>query len=136
MKSNSWEEPENWPEAETEIPAVTGCERLPFFPSLEVTPTTRAAESSSGLNVSLVVPQTYEDPETLATSNLKANTVALPVGYTANPSLASGLGVCTPEQLEAETAAGLPGSGCPAESKIGSVEVETPLLAEKLTGAV
>jgi hypothetical protein len=136
MKSNSWEEPENWSEAETEIPAVTGCERLPFFPSLEVTPTTRSAESSSGLNVSLVVPQTYEDPETLATSNLKANTVALPVGYTANPSLASGLGVCTPEQLEAETAAGLPGSGCPAESKIGSVEVETPLLAEKLTGAV
>ncbi|HWY89441.1 MAG TPA: hypothetical protein VNY31_02110 [Solirubrobacteraceae bacterium] len=136
MSSDSWEEPEKWSEASTEIPAMTGCERLPFFPSLEVQPTTRSAESSSGLNVSLVVPQTYEDPESLASANLKANTVALPVGYTANPSLASGLGVCTPDQFEAETAEGLPGSGCPPESKIGSVEVQTPVLAEMLTGAV
>jgi hypothetical protein len=136
MSANSWEEPEHFSEESTEIPAMSGCERLPFSPALEVTPTTNAAETPSGLNISLLVPQTYEDPEDLASSNLKDTTVALPVGYTANPSLASGLGVCTPEQFAAETAEGLPGSGCPAESKIGSVEVETPVLAEKLTGSI
>ena len=58
------------------------------------------------------------------------------MGYTINPSAGSGLGVCAPEQFAAETSAGLPGSGCPEESKIGSVEVETPVLAERLTGSV
>ena len=55
---------------------------------------------------------------------------------TANPSLAEGLGACTPEQYASETSASLPGEGCPAESKIGSIEIETPLLAETIPGAI
>ncbi len=126
----------NWSKAETEIPPIVECERVPFSPSIVTQPTTNAAESPSGLNVSLLVPQSWEQPETIATSNLKDTTLTLPVGYTVNPSAGSGLGVCTPAQYAAETAGGLPGSGCPEESKIGSVEVETPVLTEKLTGAV
>jgi hypothetical protein len=84
----------------------------------------------------LLVPQTYEDPESLASSNLKTTVLTLPVGYTINPSAGSGLGTCSPAQFEAETAEGLPGSGCPAESKIGSVEVETPVLSERLSGEI
>ena len=110
---------------------------MPFEPSIEVPrPTTRSAESSSGLNISLVVPQSWEDPFSLSTANLEDTTVALPVGYTANPSLASGLGTCTPLQFESETSSSLPGAGCPPESKIGAVEVETPVLSEKLTGSI
>ena len=136
MSSNSWEEQGSFSEAETEVPAMTGCERPPFFPSLEVAPTTRSAESPSGLNISLLVPQTYEDPETLASSNLKTTVLKLPVGYTINPSSGSGLGSCDPAQFAAETAFTLPGEGCPPESKIGAVEVETPLLSEKLPGSI
>ncbi|HWX46174.1 MAG TPA: hypothetical protein VNY52_12735, partial [Solirubrobacteraceae bacterium] len=55
---------------------------------------------------------------------------------TINPSAGSGLGTCTPQQYEAETAASLPGEGCPPESKIGAVKVETPVLSETLRGAV
>ena len=136
IEANSWEHPEEWSKAQTDIGPIVECERVPFNPSIAVQPTTRFAESSSGLNISLLVPQTWEKPETLKTSNLKDTTVALPVGYTANPSLASGLGVCTVAQLESETSSSLPGSGCPAESKIGTVEVETPVLDEKLTGNI
>jgi hypothetical protein len=136
MEAYSWEEPENIAKASTEIPATTGCERVPFYPSIETTPTTNAAESSSGLDVSLVVPQSWEDPYTLSTANLKDTTLTLPVGYTINPSAGSGLGVCTPEQYESETSSSPPGAGCPAESKIGTVDVETPVLAEKLTGNI
>jgi hypothetical protein len=115
---------------------TTGCSDVPFNPSIEVQPTTNAAESPSGLNISLLVPQHWEDPEMIATADLKDTTLALPVGYTINPSAGSGLGACTPQQLEAETAASPPGAGCPPEAKIGTVEVETPVLTEKLLGSI
>ncbi len=55
---------------------------------------------------------------------------------TANPGLAEGLGACTPEQYASETSSSLPGEGCPAESKIGSITIETPLLNETIPGAI
>ena len=136
IEADSWELPEEFPSEETEVPEMTECERVPFNPSIEVQPTTRSAESSSGLNVSLIVPQSWENPNSLSTADLKDSVVALPVGYTANPSLASGLGVCTQQGFEAETAFSAAGAGCPSESKIGTVAVETPVLAEELTGNI
>jgi hypothetical protein len=136
VEADSWEHPEEWSKGEWEIPSMVECERVPFAPSIEVQPSTRSAESPSGLDVSLLVPQAWEKPETLATSNLKDTTVTLPEGFTINPSAGSGLGACAPAEYEAETAASLPGAGCPAESKIGSIEIETPVLAEKIPGAI
>jgi hypothetical protein len=137
MEADSWEEPFSFTKAtDTEIGPIGECERVPFEPSIEVNPSTRSAESPTGLDVSLVVPQAWENPFTISTSNLKDATVALPEGMTANPSLAAGLGACTPAQYAAETAASLPGEACPSESKIGSIEIETPLLSEKIPGAI
>jgi hypothetical protein len=140
IRAESWEEPidseELWPHASVDAGPITECDRVPFEPSIEVLPDTRSAESPTGLNVSLVVPQSWENPFTISTSNLRDTTVALPEGMTANPSLAAGLGACSPEQYASETSSSLPGDGCPEESKIGSIEIETPLLAEKIPGAV
>jgi hypothetical protein len=136
MSSNSWEEPEHFSEASTEVGPIVECERVPFEPTIQVTPTTRSVESPSGLNVSEIVPQTWEKPESVSAANLQDTVLTLPEGYTINPSAGSGLVGCTPQELEAETSSSLPGEGCPEESKIGSLEVETPVLAEKLGGAV
>jgi hypothetical protein len=148
MAADSWEEPlgeniepftadlSSWPKATSQVGPVTGCDRIPFEPSIEVQPTTRSAESPTGLNVSLTVPQAWENPLTLSTSYLKDTTVTLPEGMTANPSLAAGLGACSPAQYAKETFSSPPGAGCPPESKIGSIEIETPLLNEKIPGAV
>ncbi len=136
IEAESWEEAGTWAHSEVEVTPTTGCERVHFDPTIEATPTTRSAESSSGLIVSLGVPQTWENPDTLATSNLKDVTVALPEGYTVNPSQGSGLAGCTPAQYEAETSSSPPGAGCPPESKLGTVEIETPVLAEKIDGNV
>ncbi len=119
---------------DAEVGPITECERVPFEPSIEVQPSTRSAESPTGLEVALVVPQTWENPFTIATSNLKDAKVTLPEGMTANPGLAEGLGACTPEQYASETSSSLPGEGCPPESKIGSIEIETPLLGESIPG--
>jgi hypothetical protein len=136
MTADSWEQPNAWTEASAEIPSIVECERVPFEPSIEVQPTTHSAESPTGLNVSLVVPQAWENPYSIATANLKDTTVALPQGITVNPSAGSGLGACTEAQYESETSSSAPGAGCPPESKIGSIEIETPILAEKIDGAV
>ena len=55
---------------------------------------------------------------------------------TVNPSAGSGLGSCTPAAVRSRNRASLPGAGCPPESKIGSIEIETPVLAEKIPGAI
>ncbi len=136
MEADSWEEPFAWTKASTETDPIVECGRVPFDPSIEAQPSTRSAESPTGLEVSLVVPQTWENPFTIATSNLKDAKVTLPEGMTANPSLAAGLGACAPAQYAAETSSSLPGEGCPAESKIGSIVIETPLLAEAIPGAI
>jgi hypothetical protein len=137
MEADSWEEPFNFSHAtDSEIGPIGECERVPFEPSIEVNPSTRSAESPTGLAVSLVVPQAWENPYTISTSNLKDAKVTLPEGFTINPSAGSGLGACTPAQYESETASSLPGEGCPPEAKIGSIEIETPLLGEKIPGAI
>ncbi len=137
MKADSWEEPENWSEAtDSEVGPIGECDRVPFSPSIEAQPTTRSAESPTGLNVSMLVPQRWEEALGISTSNLKDVRFALPEGMTVNPSAGSGLGACTPEQYESETPFSPPGAGCPPESKIGSIEIETPVLAEKILGSV
>ncbi len=145
MVADSWEEPfttnlAEWPSASSEAGPFSECERVPFEPEIAVNPSTRAAESSTGLAVSLLVPQEWDNPlnnpVTLTSSYVKGATVTLPEGMTANPSLAAGLGACTLAQYARETSSSLPGEGCPPEAKIGTITIETPLLANPVKGAV
>jgi len=118
---------------------MTGCERLPFKPSIKAAPTTKAASSPTGLDFSLDVHDegiTNPSGEATAQSDIRKSVVTLPEGFTVNPSIAEGLEVCTPAQLDRETAFSDPGAGCPNASKIGSVEVESPLLEEDVDGAL
>lgn len=134
LRADSWEHPEEWSEAQAAAGPMVGCERIHFNPGFMVTPTTDAVESSSGLNVTLEVPQTWDNPETLATSTTRAVKVTLPGGYTINPSEGNGLAGCSPAQYAAETS--FSERQCPSASKLGTVVIETPLLAGKIEGSV
>ncbi len=136
MRASSWEEAPVYSEASTTTAPIEECERVPFSPAILAQPTTRSTDTATGLEVSIVVPQTWGQSEAVATSDLKDATVTLPLGFTINPSSGAGLGACSVAQYEAETAFTGPETGCPPESKIGSIEIETPLLADKITGAV
>ena len=131
----------NWKSYSAEAPPLTGCENLSFDPEISVVPTTTQADAPTGLDVEIKVPQN-ENPDGLATAHLKDASVTLPVGMAVNPSSADGLGSCSPAQIGLVSAPGaepvfnkLAGS-CPLSSKIGSVEVDTPLLADPLVGDV
>jgi hypothetical protein len=136
LEAESWEEAGKRSTASATVGPIGECERVHFDPSIEAVPTTDSAESSTGLNVSLDVPQAWEDPYSTSTANLRDAVVTLPAGMSLNPSAGSGLGYCTEAHYEEETYEFTPGVGCPPESKVGSVEVETPVLTEHATGSV
>jgi hypothetical protein len=110
----------------------TGCESVPFEPGLSVQPTTRAADSPSGLAVDITLPQT-SDPEAIQTSDLRRAAVTLPRGMSVNPASANGLGACSEAQIALESSAA---AQCPDAAKIGTVEIATPLLDHPVEGAV
>jgi hypothetical protein len=111
---------------------LTGCDRLPFDPSVDVKTTTAKADSPTGLNVDLKVPQS-SSPDGLATAHVKDVTVTLPEGLSVSPGSAAGLAACSDAQIGLDSSAV---EQCPRASKIGTVEVITPLLADPLAGTV
>ncbi len=142
-KANTWEEPNEFATAPSfEAPPMTGCERLSFHPSIALAPDTSVADSPAGLSADVRVPPEagLTNPTGLAASNLKEVKVTLPAGLAINPGRASGLAACQPSQdglepmPDGEEDNGPP--SCPAASRIGSVEVQTPLLRDALKGNV
>ena len=147
LSVDSWQEPGNeiMP-APFMSPAVTGCDELPFHPSLNAEPSSNAGtESPSGLNVDLRIPQD-ESIEGRAEADLKKTVVSLPAGIAISPSAANGLGACPAEgpggfnlheeETETNGEKHSPRGHCPDSSKIGTVEVLTPLLEKPLAGSV
>jgi hypothetical protein len=147
VSTNSWEDPMTVSvpgaastDEQNNPVTLEGCSKLDFSPSVSVKTGTGAADGPAGLSVDLNVPQN-EDPNGLSEADLKNVSVALPAGMTVSPSAANGLEACSEEQL------GVTGSestllfneapaACPAASKVGTVEVVSPLLEHSLQGVL
>lgn len=122
----------DWKTYSAGSPAVTGCEKVPFDPNITLEPTgqggapVRSADSPTGLDVELAIPQNNDLPfdppangapqvevdqyvadaggywrsdQGLATAHLKDTVVTLPEGMTLNPAAADGQGTCSMEQM-------------------------------------
>jgi hypothetical protein len=122
----------NWKTATFTAPALTGCDKLKFEPTISMGPASTQADTPSGYSFHLHVPQTNE-LETPATPPLRDVSVTLPQGVVINPALAEGLAVCTDAQYG--EGSGEPAS-CPEGAKIGSLEIATPLLDHELPGSI
>lgn len=124
-------------EALQPLPAMQGCNQLRLEPAISALPTTDSASSPTGLGFQLNIhDEGITAPEGRAQSQVKKVIVALPEGVTVNPAIAVGLTPCSEAQYLSETASDAPGTGCPEASEIGEVEVESPLLKQRLTGHV
>jgi hypothetical protein len=115
-----------------------GCEKLVHFePFAEISPDTSLADTPAGLTANVQVPLEV-NPEHLSTSGVKNTTVVLPQGVVINPGQATGLVACQPSEEniggESEAFDGPP--SCPSASKVGTDEISTPLVPDKLTGDV
>jgi hypothetical protein len=135
----SWDEPSIFsrflpPEP---LQTMTGCNQVPFAPTIHSEPTSNAATSPTGLKFDLDFANeglTNSNPSARAESVLKKAVVTLPQGFTSNPSVAEGLKACTLAEYESATVAA--GTGCLPESKIGEVTIESPLTESRLEKVV
>ncbi len=116
---------------------MSGCQVVPFAPTIAAAPTTRLAENGSGLDFELKLPNHgLTDPQSIAETEPEKVEVTLPEGVTLNPSAAAGVGVCSEAQYKSEQADTGPGQGCPEASKLGSFTAHTPLLEETIEGSL
>jgi hypothetical protein len=118
--------------AQSAYPATTGCDQLSFNPSLAAKPTTTSADSPSGLDAELSVPQ-YESPSVPSPSEIKATKMILPPGFTINANAADGKGACSDTEASFGTTEA---AHCPETSKIGTIEIHTALLPGPLPGYI
>lgn len=145
---DSWDHPGDFgPPLSHDLGSFTDCEDVPFEPTVSVAPTTNAADSPSGLDVAIELPQDSSceqiepappagEPQydcATATSPLKDAKVTLPEGLTVNAAGANGLAGCS----EAEIGLGTDSEvRCPNGSKVADVEVTTPVLPDPVGGVV
>jgi hypothetical protein len=149
VEGDSWEHNVLEPNTASMV-TLDGCNRLPFAPEIRVTPDGSAASSPMGVSIDVHVPQEGQlNPEGLAQSNVKDIAVALPEGVAVNPAGGNGLQACN-EGLAGyqgfKALGSIPGEPiptftetlpnplqpglnfCPNASKIGTVEITSPLL--------
>jgi hypothetical protein len=135
VEADSWERPDAFgsPFAAGGEPALDGCNRLPFDASIDVAPDGSAGSTPSGLSVGVHVPQEEAlNPAGLEPADVRNTTVSLPAGVVMNPAAADGLQACS----EGEAGLSSPSEvSCPESSKVGTVEIKSPLLPNPLVGA-
>jgi hypothetical protein len=133
--------------------ALTGCEGLPFDPTIAVNPEKKSASTPTGMEVQVKMPQeTTLNAEENAEADIKSTTLELPEGLQSSAGAANGLAACGVAETgflgsngdsggtlenELEQQRFTPAAAtCPGASKIGTVNVKTPLLEKELTGSV
>jgi hypothetical protein len=102
----------------------TGCNTVPFDPGIDVAPGTDKVDSPATPTITTTLPF-ITGGETQSESHLRNASITLPEGMGLNPSASNGLVSCTDAQFGKGTRNPV---ACPAASRIGSVEVETPPL--------
>jgi uncharacterized repeat protein (TIGR01451 family) len=141
VKASSWDNPTeefshvySLLDPDDEPFEMSGCDTLEFNPSASVAPDTTKADTPAGLTTEVKVPEPgLTNPEGFSAADIQNTRVTLPAGVAINPGQAAGLVACQPPQA----AVGVEGPvTCPAASKVGTVQIETPLLPDRLEGSV
>jgi hypothetical protein len=147
----------------TPTQGLDGCSALQFNPRVEVKPEVTETDTPSGYGVDIKVPQGPNFQPDLATSDLRGTEVTLPAGVAISPAAGYGLASCPatgpqginithgwastgaqpldpadPEAMEIapDGLAHIAPGHCPSASRVGTVEITTPLLATPLTGHI
>jgi hypothetical protein len=156
LRADSWQEPgsvyegkySGYAEADSTLPAATGCDLLRFNPSIEVHPNTLLADEPVELAVGLQIPLS-ETPESAATPQLRDSTLTLPEGMSISPGIVDGIQACNEfgpeginitgpesEEIGASGELQLAAGHCPAASTVGTAEAITPFLPIPVKGHV
>jgi hypothetical protein len=128
---DTYQDPSHPTQDQSSYPAITGCEKEVFEPVLFSSLTTGEVDSASGLNLRLLIPQTFGQSPT--PSQLRSSFVTLPPGLTINPDAADGQTACSEADANFGTEAA---AACPDSSMIGTFLLNTPALDGPLVGSI
>jgi hypothetical protein len=133
FRTRSWQEGAPWLSASANTGApLEGCEDLAFDPKLGLHLDNPVADSPTGLQMEVSMPE-EEDASGLANAQLEEATIELPEGLGVSPAGVGQLTPCSDAQFGPDsTEAAL----CPPSSRVGSVELSSPILRESLSGAL
>jgi hypothetical protein len=134
VNASSWPEPELTAEKEAtaSLPPITGCNHLPFGPSLEAAPTDRHTSAATGLEMTIKVPAS-PGVKVLEPSQMRYMRIDLPEGFGVDTNSADGLATCSAKEVGFGQGTA---SECPDASKLAATEFDIPLLERKLKGAI
>jgi hypothetical protein len=116
--------------ASAPLPAITGCQGLPFAPGFSAAPTTLAAGAPTGLSTKLVLPQHLGAGEP-ATATMREARVTLPGGMQVNPAAANWIEACSAAQVGFHSEVD---ANCPDGSKLGTATIRSPALSQPIAG--
>lgn len=134
LRLDSWQHPADVKTYDFTGPAMTECEAVRFEPKAQLKPTDHEAESPTGLTVEITMPtEGLLSPTGFSQANLDNAKVTFPKGMVLNPAAAAGLSACSLAQVRLHSNAE---AQCPESSKVGTVEIDTPLIRKTLTGSV
>jgi hypothetical protein len=146
FRAQSYEEPDaNFPNGSTPVEnkikdssgnflPQEGCDKVPFSPGVNVDPGTSQVDSPAPATVNTTLKFLTGAESEVQESHLRKAVVTLPKGMGLNPAGSGGLVACTDAQFRKGQRDY--SNACPANSKIGSVEVESPPLAQPLRGDI
>lgn len=134
LSAASWEDPSHPEPVRSPVGPLTGCSLLEFAPVISASPDTTRADTPAGLTFGVHMGQEGLVNESAnSQADIEDTTVTLPPGVVINPGQANGLGAC---QLSQDGVGAEAPPSCPSDSKVGQVEIETPILRNKLDGNV
>jgi hypothetical protein len=110
-----------------------GCDTVPFEPAIGVDAGTAEVDSPAAPKVVVTLPF-KPDPTGREQSHLRNAEIVMPAGMGLNPSAANGLESCTDAQFGKGVR--VEDNSCPAASRIGAAEVDSPPLHDPLKGNV
>jgi hypothetical protein len=130
---NSYQQQQRFIRGTVPLGTITGCESLPFDPSVSVGLNGPAkAGAPGGLDVAVKVPQ-GPGPDGRQPSHLRNTEVKLPPGVAINPPGADGLAACSDGDLRTGQRGA---AACPDASKVGETEIDVPVLGKTLKGGI
>jgi hypothetical protein len=132
VSASSWAEPDRFDFKAASFPQISGCNSLPFGPSLVIEPTNRRAGAPTGLDITARSPAS-DGVEVLEPSQVRDIRVNLPEGMTINPASSDGLDVCSESQVKFGKRVA---AQCPDAAKLADFEALIPALPRRLKGAV
>jgi hypothetical protein len=153
LNTTLWQNPGEIFRSKVGIPPIDECDQLHFKAHFTFEPSDTKSDSPASFRTSLTVPsEGLTDPTKLTTPEIRKTVVQLPKGVVLNASGADGLEACSEAQIglknKIDPATGLPvplampnpirftkdPNTCPEASKVGTLDLKTPLLEDTLHG--